>query len=69
MKLTGAPRPQALKESVDELDLGTQYHLSRYAYLFEALLVTDGLTVSPVSAEDGASSSARLVSRSAPDSP
>ncbi|GAA5852509.1 hypothetical protein JCM9279_003479 [Rhodotorula babjevae] len=44
---------RALKESVDELDLGTQYHLSRYAYLFEALLVTDGLTVSPVSPEDG----------------
>ncbi|BGP41630.1 Rho GTPase-activating protein [Rhodotorula kratochvilovae] len=44
---------RSLKESVDELDLGTQYHLSRYAYLFESLLVTDGLTVSPVSPEDG----------------
>ncbi|GJN90452.1 hypothetical protein Rhopal_003463-T1 [Rhodotorula paludigena] len=44
---------RSLKESVDELDLGTQYHLSRYAYLFESLLVTDGLTISPVSAEDG----------------
>ncbi|GEM12854.1 rho GTPase-activating protein [Rhodotorula toruloides] len=26
---------RSLKESVDELDLGTQYHLSRYVYLFE----------------------------------
>jgi len=42
-----------LKEGSDELDLGTQYHLSRYAYLFESLLVTDGLTLSPVSIEDG----------------
>lgn len=46
-------RSQSLKESVDELDLGTQYHLSRYAYIFESLLVTDGLTVSPVTIEDG----------------
>lgn len=45
---------QSLKESVDELDLGTQYHLSRYAYLFESTLVTDGLTISPVNIEDGA---------------
>ncbi|GAA5985878.1 hypothetical protein JCM11641_005330 [Rhodosporidiobolus odoratus] len=44
---------RSLKESVDEVDLGTQYHLSRYAYLFESLLVTDGLTISPVSVEDG----------------
>ncbi|KAM0749509.1 RhoGAP-domain-containing protein [Meredithblackwellia eburnea MCA 4105] len=44
---------RSLKESVDEVDLGTQYHLSRYAYLFESVLVTDGLTVSPVSPEDG----------------
>ncbi|BGO95571.1 hypothetical protein NBRC10512_007828 [Rhodotorula toruloides] len=44
---------RSLKESVDELDLGTQYHLSRYAYIFESLLVTDGLTVSPVTIEDG----------------
>lgn len=44
---------RSLKEGSDELDLGTQYHLSRYAYLFESLLVTDGLTLSPVSIEDG----------------
>jgi hypothetical protein len=44
---------RTLKEGSDEIDLGTQYHLSRYAYLFESLLVTDGLTISPVSNEDG----------------
>ncbi|SCV74859.1 BQ2448_7888 [Microbotryum intermedium] len=42
-----------LKESTDEVDLGVQYHLSRYAYIFESTLVTDGLTVSPISPDDG----------------
>lgn len=46
-------RPQTLKENVDELDLGTQYHLSRYAYLLENVLVTEGLTIAPVAPEDG----------------
>ena len=40
---------------MDELDLGTQYHLSRYAYLLENVLVTEGLTIAPVSPEDGQS--------------
>lgn len=44
---------QGLKESADECDLGTQYHLSRYSYLFESTLVNDGMIVSPVSMEDG----------------
>jgi Rho GTPase-activating protein RGD1 len=44
---------QTLKESADEADLGTQYHLSRYAYLFEHVLVNDGLTVAPLGIEDG----------------
>lgn len=44
---------RTLKENVDELDLGTQYHLSRYAYLLENVLVTEGLTIAPVSPEDG----------------
>ena len=48
--------PQTLKENVDELDLGTQYHLSRYAYLLENVLVTEGLTIAPVAPEDGESS-------------
>lgn len=43
---------QSLKESADEVDLGLQYHLSRYAYIFESTLVTDGLTVSPVNVDD-----------------
>lgn len=44
---------RTLKENVDELDLGTQYHLSRYAYLLENVLVTEGLTIAPVAPEDG----------------
>ncbi|SGZ20426.1 BQ5605_C021g09275 [Microbotryum silenes-dioicae] len=44
---------QSLKESTDEVDLGVQYHLSRYAYIFESTLVTDGLTVSPINPDDG----------------
>ena len=43
----GLDRPQSLKESLDEIDLGTQFHLSRYAFLFENLLLSDAVTVSP----------------------
>ncbi|ORY69440.1 hypothetical protein BCR35DRAFT_269703 [Leucosporidium creatinivorum] len=39
---------RTLKEASDEVDLGTQYHLSRYAYIFESTIVTDGLTLAPV---------------------
>lgn len=39
---------KTLKESLDDVDLGTQYHLSRYAYLLENVLLNDGLTVAPV---------------------
>lgn len=52
-----------MKENVDELDLGTQYHLSRYSYLLENVLVTEGLTVAPVAPEDGAWRPCRLVLR------
>jgi len=45
---------RTLKESADEVDMGTQYHLSRYAYIFESTLVMDGLTISPVSSDDPA---------------
>jgi len=38
---------QSLKETLDEIDLGTQFHLSRYAFLFENMILNDGLTVSP----------------------
>lgn len=38
---------KSLKESLDEVDLATQFHLSRYAYLLESVLLNDGLTVAP----------------------
>ncbi|WWC91012.1 uncharacterized protein L201_005952 [Kwoniella dendrophila CBS 6074] len=41
-----------LKECADELDLGTQYHLTRYAFLYESTLVADGTTLNPMSAAD-----------------
>ncbi|KAG8691730.1 hypothetical protein FRC11_011593, partial [Ceratobasidium sp. 423] len=44
---------RSLKECADEIDLGTQYHLSRYAFLLESTVLTDGATLSPMSLEDG----------------
>ena len=44
---------QALKECADEIDLGTQYHLTRYAYLFETIVLSDGSTLAPTTVEDG----------------
>ncbi|KZT66142.1 RhoGAP-domain-containing protein [Daedalea quercina L-15889] len=38
---------RALKECVDEIDLGTQYHLSRYAFLCESIVLSDGTTLTP----------------------
>ncbi|KAJ3502834.1 hypothetical protein NLJ89_g8709 [Agrocybe chaxingu] len=43
---------RALKECADEIDLGTQYHLTRYAFLFESIVLSDGTTLVPP-AEDG----------------
>ncbi|CAG8574261.1 9732_t:CDS:10, partial [Acaulospora colombiana] len=43
----------ALKDISDECDIGIQYHLARYAYLFENTMVNDALVISPVSPEDG----------------
>ncbi|KAL7421093.1 hypothetical protein Q5752_003977 [Cryptotrichosporon argae] len=37
-----------LKECADELDMGTQYHLSRFAFLYESTLVTDGTILNPL---------------------
>ncbi|KAF8491785.1 hypothetical protein JB92DRAFT_3005205 [Gautieria morchelliformis] len=37
-----------LKEGADEIDNGLQYHLGRYAFLFESLLHTDGTTLAPM---------------------
>ena len=38
---------QSLKECADEIDLGTQYHLTRYAFLFESIVLSDGSTLIP----------------------
>ncbi|PPQ79686.1 hypothetical protein CVT25_003260 [Psilocybe cyanescens] len=43
---------RALKECADEIDLGTQYHLTRYAFLFESIVLSDGSTLVPPP-EDG----------------
>ncbi|KAJ6518775.1 Rho GTPase activation protein [Mycena sanguinolenta] len=42
---------RALKECADEMDLGTQYHLTRYAFLFESTVLSDGSTLVPPSEE------------------
>lgn len=44
---------QSLKECADEIDLGTQYHLTRYAFLFESIVLSDGSTLVPLSPEEG----------------
>ncbi|KAF8646886.1 hypothetical protein AX16_007064 [Volvariella volvacea WC 439] len=43
---------RALKECADEIDLGTQYHLTRYAFLFESIVLSEGTTLTG-SPEDG----------------
>lgn len=46
--VVGLPRVlRQLKEGTDEVDLGTQYHMRRYAYMVENTLVSDGITISP----------------------
>ncbi|KAK1922699.1 hypothetical protein DB88DRAFT_496005 [Papiliotrema laurentii] len=45
-----------LKECADELDMGTQYHLSRYAFLYESTLVSDGTILNPIGAPEEAPS-------------
>ncbi|KAJ7765400.1 Rho GTPase activation protein [Mycena maculata] len=42
---------RALKECTDEMDLGTQYHLTRYAFLFESTVLSDGSTLVPPNEE------------------
>ena len=46
---------QSLKESADELDAGMQFHLTRYAFLFESTVLHDGVTLVPSGVEDGPS--------------
>ncbi|KAG6827153.1 hypothetical protein H0H92_013004 [Tricholoma furcatifolium] len=43
---------RSLKECADEIDLGTQYHLTRYAFLFESIVLSDGGILVP-SKEEG----------------
>ncbi|KAJ7155437.1 Rho GTPase activation protein [Mycena crocata] len=50
---------RALKECTDEMDLGTQYHLTRYAFLFESTVLSDGSTLVPPN-EDGVGLKATL---------
>ncbi|KAI1788132.1 GTPase activating protein [Ganoderma leucocontextum] len=38
---------RALKECVDEIDLGTQYHLSRYAFLCESIIHNEATILQP----------------------
>ncbi|OWZ38970.1 GTPase activating protein [Cryptococcus neoformans Tu259-1] len=43
-----------LKEAADELDMGTQYHLTRYAFLYETMTVGDGTVLNSLgSPEEG----------------
>ncbi|KAG8215039.1 Rho GTPase activation protein [Butyriboletus roseoflavus] len=44
---------RSLKECADEIDLGTQYHLTRYSFLFESIVLSDGSTLVPVSPDEG----------------
>lgn len=45
---------RALKECADEIDLGTKYHLTRYAFLFESIVLSDGSTLVPIAPEEEA---------------
>ncbi|KAF5383545.1 hypothetical protein D9615_003740 [Tricholomella constricta] len=38
---------RSLKECTDEMDLGTQYHMTRYAFLFESIVLSDGSILVP----------------------
>ncbi|KAJ9474960.1 RHO GTPase-activating protein RGD1 [Pseudozyma hubeiensis] len=42
---------RTLKENAEEIDNGTQYHLARYAFLFESTVLNDGMSISPVGTE------------------
>lgn len=43
-----------LKQCADEIDLATQYHLSRYAFLYESQLVQEGGAIAPIDPPEGA---------------
>ena len=37
-----------VKESAEEIDNGLQYHLTRYAFLYESTVLADGMVITPV---------------------
>jgi len=39
---------RAFKETLDELDTGLQFQLMRYAFLYESIVLSDGLLVNPL---------------------
>ncbi|CAB5133239.1 unnamed protein product [Rhizophagus irregularis] len=43
----------SLKDTADECDIGLQYHLARYSYLFENTMMSDALVITPVNEADG----------------
>lgn len=44
-----------LKDCADELDLGIQYHLTRYAFMYESTVVGEGSILCPPTPDDGMS--------------
>ncbi|GES88458.1 RhoGAP-domain-containing protein [Rhizophagus clarus] len=42
-----------LKDTADECDVGLQYNLARYSYLFENTMISDALVITPVNEDDG----------------
>jgi hypothetical protein len=44
---------RSLKESSEEIDNGLQYHLARYAFLYESTVLSDAMAITPVSTVDG----------------
>lgn len=45
---------RSLKEALDEVDAGLQFHLLRYAFLYESIVLSDGVTVNPLSDKSAA---------------
>jgi hypothetical protein len=43
---------QLLKECADEIDMGTQYHMARYAYLYESTILAEATSVAPALPQD-----------------
>jgi hypothetical protein len=52
---------RALKECADEIDLGTQYHLNRYAFMYESVVLGDGSALVPSPNDEGMHPSSLLI--------